>query len=96
MDVLLLRKRILLYRDSGKAGSGTAATVIDYTQVEERAASEPPESNKEKVYSATCLQRIATLTVHALPEPRVLVSDNSRRCDDAAGAKCHGPKDTGE
>lgn len=29
-----------LYGNGGKAGTGTAATVIDYTQVEERAASE--------------------------------------------------------
>jgi hypothetical protein len=54
MDVLLLRKRVLRYQDSGKAGSGTAATVIDYTQVSERAASEAQEKSDEEVHSATC------------------------------------------
>ena len=52
--------------ESWKAGTGTAATVIDYTQVAEQAASEARELPSRRCIS-NLLQPIATLMVHALP-----------------------------
>ena len=62
-------KRILRYRNNGKAGTGRPRRAIDYTQVRDKAASDLGQAmsrpqTPSKVTTATLYGWIATLTVH--------------------------------